>query len=150
MEMNKNDKNSLFRAKNMLFLAIFYSVSAYSQKCNQDSLRILLQSIENGESYEVYYADSLIGKFSCETNKPRYDFFCAFHLTIPVDSTMKDGEFLDLEIYRKSKYGHIYRNTNIVIVYNSHEKYLRIYRDHRVKNRYALSYMWRDEKGSSR
>lgn len=125
--------------KNLLaiFCALCFSIRLMAQ---DDSLRIHIQGLCKGEKYEVYYNNILVSKIRCAKKR------CDDYISIKLDSIMKEDSFLNIDIHRRGRYALFYRDTYFSPRYIKGKKYLVIRRNKKLKNRYALDYLWADEK----
>jgi hypothetical protein len=119
--------------KILLILVLAVSFRSYAS----DSLTIYLQGLKPGEKYKVYLKGYLIGDFQCKKKS------CTFQFKI-LDE-YENGEPLGLRIYRKCKMCFSYKDTYFGTFYDSKKKYLIIYRNEKLKNKYAIEPLWKDE-----
>lgn len=117
-----------------LFICLIVAIRLHAQ---QDSLRIYFQGLNKGETYVIYYKSNKIGTISTKKNN--------FYLAIPVDDSMKENHFLDINIYRKGCFSLFFRYTSFSTTYNPHKKYLIVHRNEKLKRRFAIEPLWRDE-----
>jgi len=118
----------------VILLATIFEVIA------SDSLRIFIQGMMRGEKYKIYYNHQYLRKVKCRNEK------CSEYLSLSIDPSISKGKILPIEIYRKGFMGFVYRNTFFSVTYNPEFKFLIIFRNQRLKKRYALEPLWRDEK----
>lgn len=109
----------------------------YSQSTN-DSLRIYLQGILKGESYKIFYNHYEFANLKC------YGNFCYYYFAIPIDSLIKKGKEIQLSIYRKGRHSLKYKQTYFYSEYDPTQKYLIIFRNIKLKDKFAIEPLWRD------
>lgn len=127
-----------------MFLFSIATIKGNGQE--RDSLRVSMFGICKGEKYKFYNRNyKLIAQFECNHKSKIFgNCCCSFHFSIPVDSFMKVNKPLELIVYKKFWFK--YRDTHFHTLYDPTKKYLVIYRNHRLKNRYAIDSWWLDEK----
>lgn len=118
----------------ILFILLMFSIHTYAQ---QDSLRIYFQGLSMGETYKIYYKSKKIGTISVKRHN--------IYLAIPLDYSMKENHFLDISIYRKGWFSLFFRDTYFATTYNPNKKYLIVHRNQKLKRRFAIEPIWRDE-----
>lgn len=119
----------------MFFILGFISMTIAQQR---DSLRIFVQGLGKGEKYRVYYKEVLLREIHCKQNR------CLTYFSIPFDKTIRSGDVLDLKIRKKRCIK--YSNTFFLARYDSSKKFLIVFKNHRLKRRYALDAIWSDAK----
>jgi len=102
----------------------------------QDSLKIyFIGSFLHSEKYLITYEGNLLKKYCVKSY---------FGDTLKIERPLKykSMEFLPIKIFKK--YLGFYKDTEISILNYPDKKYLLIYRDKRMRNRYSLNYYWFD------
>ena len=109
-----------------------------SLKAQNDSIRIILQGdfIRN-EKFNIFYKDTLVKTIKC---KKHHVYFFA----IKKDSIIKENDILDIRVLRKGAFGLFYRDTYFGTTYKS-EKYLILYKNEKLKNRFSIEPIWQNE-----
>jgi hypothetical protein len=103
-----------------------------------DTLRVYVTGyFFNGETYRVYYNGHLM---EWESNVG--SDFSAFDIELP--DSIEDGQRLNMEIYRKGRFGMFWRDTRTDVVYNSKRSYCILMVSFRLKKRYSLNNEWSD------
>lgn len=95
------------------------------------------QGLFNKEKYQIF----IDGELYREIKPGNFNFY----ITIPLDSNIKGCMPLNFDIYRKGKFGLFFRDTNCGAFYNEEKKFLIIYRNHKLKRRFAIDAIWSDE-----
>jgi hypothetical protein len=120
--------------KKCLLLILFYF---FIQHLYGDSLTVVFQGIKKGEKYKVFYKGDFVKLIK---SKKHYKYSNdSFRISV---LGLQDGNGLGIEIYRKGKCGLFYRDTYFGTFYDSSKKYLIVYRDEKLKSRYAISPIW--------
>ena len=120
----------------LVFILIILSSLCFAQS---DSLKIFFTGYDfKGEKFKVLHESKEVLKFKAG-ERYKYSF------TIPKDSTWKYGRPLSIHIYRKGKFGLCYRDLEFNAFYEPGSKYLQIYRDGMLRNKYAVDYKWVNE-----
>lgn len=123
--------------KKLLFAFLFLFCISQIQA---DSLTVVFQGIRKGEKYKVYYNGNLEKIIKGERNFIR----STDSLRISIIG-INDGDVLGLDVYRKGRFSIFYRNTYFGTFYDSCKKYPIIYRDEKLKSRYAITPIWRNQ-----
>ena len=117
-----------------IFIIMFLSIKAYSQ----DTITVVFHGIRKGESYIVYNRFKKIGFIKYKNTR-----YGDYELKIDV-SSYKEGDFMSIEIYRRGFLSLGYKNTSLSVKFMPNKPYLLLFRDRKLKNRYALTPEWRD------
>ena len=117
------------------FLLVFLVSSIYA-----DSLTVVFQGIKKGEKYKIYYKGNFV-----KIIESKKDFFRSTDSLRVSIIGINDGDGLGLDVYRKGRFSIFYRNTYFGTFYDSSKKYLIIYRDEKLKLRYAITPIWRNQ-----
>jgi hypothetical protein len=107
---------------------------------NRDSLQLVMQGLQNGETYIVLYNNIVVRKIKCSHKR------CSEYIGIKLDTTYLEGNFLNIQVLRKGRFGLFYRDTYLSPTFKNEYKYLIIFRNNHLKNRYALDYFWSNDK----
>jgi hypothetical protein len=124
--------NNVRRIQFLMIALLFFS---YNVEAQIDSLNIQLIGINKGEKYKFISNGKVFYKVKCNGLNRVNDFL------FPIQN-LKENATLDLFVYRKGRFGLFYRNTEACFIFKPQFKYLVIYRNKRLKNRYALDYEW--------
>jgi len=107
---------------------------------SQDSLKVYVVGYFKNEIFKIYH-DSTIFTIKAKNSRGVINGTQGFTFKIPKLKDTSEYVFLNMVIFRKSKYGIFYRNTKLYIL-NDTLDYLVITRNFRQRNRYPLCYYW--------
>jgi hypothetical protein len=129
--------------KLLVIIGFMMSITAFSQTVVTDTINVIMTGLYKGEKYRIYYNGALVKTLNCKSKIE--DGTCDFEFKL-IGKIIQSGDLLPLFIFRKGRFGLIYRETKLSILYNPHYKYLRIYRNFKFKNKYSIDYKWINEK----
>jgi len=112
----------------------------FGSSLKADSLTVVFQGVKKGERYKIYYKGNFVKLIKSKRNFIR----SVDSIRISI-SGLNESDVLDLNVHRKGRFSIFYRNTYFGTFYNPSKKYLIVYRDEKLKSRYAITPLWRDE-----
>ena len=118
-----------------IFLILWIPNHSFSQS---DSLDIYFVSAGfKGEKYKIYIPENSPHEF-----KTSISF--KYYFKMKADN-WGQKEQVRIQIYRKGRFGLIYRSTDFSFKYDRSKKYLVIKREPRLKKKFAISCYWSNE-----
>lgn len=130
-------RNNKLALLSLLLIILIIRLNGHTQT---DTLKIFFQGdFLKMESFKIYYQNKLIQEITCK----KYDIF---QFNIPIDSNWEEGQLLDLKVFRKGRFQLAYRDTYFATPYEPSNRYLIIFRSQKLKKRYSVFPIWRDER----
>jgi hypothetical protein len=123
----------------MRFILLIFFLLAIVKVNYADSLTVVFQGIAKGEKYRVYFKGKQIKEIRSLNGYISSSDSFKIYL-----GNVSEGDFLDLSIYKKSRFFNIYRDTYCPIYYEKDKKFLIILKDKRLKRRYSINPFWRN------
>ena len=117
----------------LYLLAILLSHFNYSQV---DSIKVFIVGNVKGESYKFYFGRKMVLSFTSD-----YSYKYAF--TIPIDSSYVENQTMMRNLSAYRKFGLSFKRIAFNPVYKNY-KYLIIWRNMKMKMRFAMDYYWSD------
>jgi hypothetical protein len=122
----------------LIFTTFSLFFTTFSHLCMADTLRIYVVGYHfENETFRIFTNTNIYEK---KVSKGTNSF--AFDIVLP--ENVKDGQQLDVKIYRKRKLGFIWRDIDVAIMYNNRRKYCILDRGRKVKNKYSFISYWED------
>jgi len=89
------------------------------------------------ETYKIFYNGL---EYSKKTNFGTD----AFAINIFVPDSIKNGQRINMRIYRRGNFRLRFIDTQVKVHFESNKNYLVVYRDFKLKNRYSFTVFWTD------
>jgi hypothetical protein len=130
----------------ILFVLISLACITESQATNPngnndgpDSLIIFFIGNKSGENFEIYFKGKLLLKFKGSGSYK-------YSIAIPKLSVWdKRRQIIEIDIYRKGKFGIKYRHVAATYQYDPDKKFLILWRAHHLKNYFPFIDSWSNE-----